>query len=102
MTVRAPIVVCPVKCTWATSRAPSPMTTSEPMTQYGPMVAPGPITAPFSIWAVAAISAIGFIYDEHGADFSLGHRLVPDLGLTVKPPHVLLPILLGHVKFQGI
>ena len=67
MTVRAPIVVCPVKCTWATSRTPSPMTTWEPMTQYGPIDRVGSDHRPFF---------------DLGGRSNLSHRLHPTTSMA--------------------
>src|SRR2546423_9149644 len=95
--------VWPVTCTLATSRQPSPMTTSGPTTQNGPIEASAPITAPGATRALASIDVIALSpVRDHGGDLRLGHELACDLGFAAIPPH--LPALrdLGHVVFDRV
>src|SRR5215510_358246 len=102
MTVRGPMVVWPLTCTWAMRRQPSPITTFAPITQYGPIVAPLPISAPRSTRAVESTEAIDLSDYDHGADFGLGHDLIGNLGFAAVPPHVLFPRRLGHVILERV
>src|SRR5215471_6459829 len=101
--VRAPTVVWPVTCTWATRRQPSPTTTSGPRMQYGPIDAPFSIRAPGATRAVGSIALIaGSQVGDDGAEFAFGDDLARNPGLAAVPPHVLAPRSLRHVIFDGI
>src|SRR5215831_2424045 len=101
--VRAPMVVWPVTCTWATSRQPSPTTTSGPMMQYGPIDAPSSIRAPGATRAIGSIALIvGSQVGDDGAELAFGDDLAGNPGLAAVPPHVSAPRGLRHVIFDGI